>query len=102
MVTLIEDLHWLDDASDRFDAELVENVPATRALLLLNFRPEYAADWLERSRVQRIDLQQLSPDAVREMLAAAIGDDRSVLGLPERIHARAGGNPFFAEGSSRP
>ncbi len=97
VVTLIEDLHWLDDASDRFVAELVEIAPATRALVLLNTRPEYAADWLGRSSVQQIALQPLGPEAVREMLAAAIGDDPSVRGLPERIHARTGGNPFFAE-----
>ena len=97
VVTLIEDLHWLDDASDRFVAELVEIAPATRALLLLNFRPEYAAEWTQRSGVQHIALQPLGPEAVREMLAAAIGNDPSVRGLPERIHARTGGNPFFAE-----
>jgi class 3 adenylate cyclase/tetratricopeptide (TPR) repeat protein len=97
VVTLIEDLHWLDDASDRFVAELVEIAPATRMLLLLNFRPEYTAEWTKRSSVQQIALQPLGPEAVREMLAAAIGDDPSVRGLPERIHARTGGNPFFAE-----
>ena len=97
LVTLIEDLHWLDDASDRFVAELVEIAPMTRMLLLLSFRPEYAADWTDRSSVQQIALQPLRPEAVREMLAAAIGDDPSVHGLAERIHARTGGNPFFAE-----
>jgi predicted ATPase len=56
VVTLIEDLHWLDDASDRFVAELVEIAPATRVLLLLNFRPEYAAEWTKRSTVQQIAL----------------------------------------------
>ncbi len=97
VVTLIEDLHWLDDASDRFVAELVEITPMTRALFLLNFRPEYAAEWTKLSSVQQIALQLLSPEAVREMLAAAIGDDPSVRGCPERIHARTGGNSFFAE-----
>src|SRR5437867_6346521 len=97
VVTLIEDLHWLDDASDRFVAELVEIAPATRMLLLLNFRPEYTAEWTKRSTVQQIALQPLGPEAVRGMLAGVIGDDPSVRGLPERIHARTGGNPFFAE-----
>jgi len=53
VVTLIEDLHWLDEASDRFVAELVEIAPATRSLVLLNFRPEYAAEWTKRSGVHR-------------------------------------------------
>src|SRR5262249_45245 len=85
VVTLIEDLHWLDDATDRFVAELMQIAPATRALVLLNFRPEYAAKWLTDSRVQQIALQPLEPAAVREMLVAAIGDDASVRGLPEQI-----------------
>jgi class 3 adenylate cyclase len=97
VVTLIEDLHWLDDASDRFVAEMVKIAPATRTLLLLNFRPEYTAEWTKLSSVQQIALQPLGPEAVRQMLAAAVGDDASVRGLPDRIHARTGGNPFFAE-----
>ncbi len=97
VVTLIEDLHWLDGASDRFVADLVEIAPATRHLVLLNFRPEYTAEWRTSASVQQIALQPLGPEAVREMLAGIIGDDASVRGLPERIHARTGGNPFFTE-----
>jgi tetratricopeptide (TPR) repeat protein len=97
VVTLVEDLHWLDAASDRFVAELVEIAPATRMLVLLNFRPEYAAEWIERSTVQQIALQPLGPEAVREMLAGTLGNDPSVRGLPQRIHARTDGNPFFTE-----
>jgi tetratricopeptide (TPR) repeat protein len=47
--------------------------------------------------VQQIALQPLGSEAVREMLAGIIGNDASVRGLPERIHARTGGNPFFTE-----
>jgi hypothetical protein len=49
----LEDLHWLDDASDRFVAELVEIAPATRSLVVLNFRPEYAAEWTQRTASSR-------------------------------------------------
>jgi predicted ATPase/class 3 adenylate cyclase len=97
LVTLIEDLHWLDAASDRFVAELVEIAPAARILVLLNFRPEYRAAWTTGSSVQRIALQPLGSEAVREMLAGIIGNDASVGGLAERIYARTGGNPFFTE-----
>jgi class 3 adenylate cyclase/tetratricopeptide (TPR) repeat protein len=97
VVTLIEDLHWLDGASDRFVAELVEIAPATCTLVLLNFRPEYTAAWRSSAAVQQIILQPLGPEAVREMLAGMIGNDATVRGLPESIHARTGGNPFFTE-----
>jgi class 3 adenylate cyclase len=97
VVWFIEDLHWLDDASDRFVAELVEIAPVTRAFLLLNIRPEYAAEWTKRSGVQHIALQPLGPEAVSEMLAGLVGNDATTRGLSELIHARTGGNPFFAE-----
>jgi len=96
-VALIEDLHWLDDASDRFVAEMVKIAPATRLLLLLNFRPEYAAEWRKLSSIHHIALQPLGPEAVRQMLAATIGDHPSVRSLADQIHTRTGGNPFFAE-----
>ncbi len=97
VVTLIEDLHWLDGASDSFVAELVEIAPATRQLVLLNFRPEYSSEWRTSASVQQIALQPLGPAAVREMLAGLIGGDESIRGLPQLIHARTGGNPFFTE-----
>jgi adenylate cyclase len=97
VVTLIEDLHWLDGASDRFVAELVEIAPATRQLVLLNFRPEYTAEWRTSASVQQIALQPLGPEAVGEMLAGILGNDESVRDLPDRIHGRTGGNPFFTE-----
>jgi hypothetical protein len=50
-------------------------VPASRGLLLVNFRPEYAAEWTQRSSVQCIALQPLGPQAVREMLGGLIGTD---------------------------
>ena len=44
-VTLIEDLHWIDAASEAFLEHMVDaRRPARRSLLLVNFRPEYRAD----------------------------------------------------------
>src|SRR5262249_40574768 len=40
-ITLLEDLHWFDSGSDAFLPPLVEARAGTRALLIVNFRPEY-------------------------------------------------------------
>jgi len=40
-VLVLEDLHWFDGASDAFLETTVESIPASRDLLLMNFRPEY-------------------------------------------------------------
>jgi len=96
-VILLEDLHWFDGASDAFLETFVESVPATRDLWLLNFRPEYQARWMQRSYYQHLPLQPLAPDAIRQLLRDELGDDSSVATLPEMIHARTKGNPFFIE-----
>jgi hypothetical protein len=42
-VLVLEDWHWFDGASDAFLETTVESIPASRDLLLVNFRPEYQA-----------------------------------------------------------
>ncbi len=96
-VLLIDDLHWVDPGSDAFIAQLVDVVESTRTLLLLNFRPEYRAEWMQRSYYQQLPLATLSPDDIQALAADLLGPDPSVSKLPERIAARTGGNPFYTE-----
>ena len=96
-VILLEDLHWFDGASDAYLETTVENLPATRNLLVVTFRPEYHAPWMERPYYQTLPLQPLDPEAIHALLRDQLGEDPSVVGLPQIIHARTKGNPFFTE-----
>jgi class 3 adenylate cyclase len=96
-VTMIEDLHWLDDASGEFLAHMVDARAGSRNLLLLNFRPEYHADWMQKSWYRQIPLTPLGREAIAELLADLLGTDPSIATLAGPIHARTGGNPFFTE-----
>jgi class 3 adenylate cyclase/tetratricopeptide (TPR) repeat protein len=96
-VMLFEDLHWLDGASEAFLENLAEMVPATRTLLLVNFRPEYHAEWMQHSPYQQLSLLPLGAAAVRELLAGLLGSHPSLADLGDRIFAHTGGNPFFVE-----
>jgi class 3 adenylate cyclase len=58
---LLEDLHWFDAASERLLATLVDAMHDTRTLLLLNFRPEFHAEWMQRSGYQQLPLRPLAP-----------------------------------------
>jgi adenylate cyclase len=58
-VTMIEDLHWLDAASAEFLEHMVEAREGTHSLLLLNFRPEYRAEWMQKSWYRQIPLTPL-------------------------------------------
>ena len=96
-VLFFDDLHWIDPASDAFLAQLVEAARGTRTLLLVNFRPEYRADWMQRSDYQQLPLTPLGSEALRALLAQLLGCDPSVAELPAAIEARTAGNPFFTE-----
>jgi len=96
-VILVEDLHWLDPGSEAFLANLIESLPGTRTLLVVNFRPEYAADWMKKSYYQRLPLLPLSEEAIAAMVSDLIGDDPSLDGIADLIAERTGGNPFFIE-----
>jgi class 3 adenylate cyclase len=96
-VTIVEDLHWLDPASEVFLANQVEAVQGSGSLTLLNFRPEYHAPWMSRSYYRQIALLPLGAQATGELLADLLGADPSLDGLAELIRERTQGNPFFIE-----
>jgi class 3 adenylate cyclase/tetratricopeptide (TPR) repeat protein len=96
-LTLFEDLHWIDPASEAFLETYLEAVHGTRGLVLVNFRPTYQAPWMSRSYYRQIALTPLSETAVRELLIELLGTDPSLDGLLELIQARTAGNAFFIE-----
>jgi predicted ATPase len=97
-VLMFEDLHWFDGASEDYvESVVVEIAPGNRTLVLLNFRPEYHATWMQRSYYQQLPLLPLSLDAINELFADLLGSDPSLRRLREVIQDRTGGNPFFIE-----
>jgi adenylate cyclase len=96
-ISLFEDLHWMDLASERFISNYVDAVQGVPGLLVVNFRPEYHASWMSKSYYRQIALVPLRPEAIDEMLRDLLGSDPSLQPLPELICARTGGNPFFIE-----
>jgi class 3 adenylate cyclase/tetratricopeptide (TPR) repeat protein len=96
-VIVLEDLHWIDEASAAFLEELVGAVPTTRTLLVATFRPEYEAHWMQSSAFERHELDPLDDEATGELLEELVGGDPSLEELAELIRDRTGGNPFFIE-----
>src|SRR5262245_26921140 len=88
-VLLMEDLHWFDEASMVFVEGVVEALPGTRTLLLLNFRPEYHPAWTQHDFTE-LPLLPLGPEAIANLLRDLLGTDASVAPLLEHIRARTG------------
>jgi class 3 adenylate cyclase/tetratricopeptide (TPR) repeat protein len=97
IVSVIEDLHWMDEGSAAMLGELIAAVEGTQTLVVVNFRPEYEPDWTGPADYHEIELEPLGPADTAELLRDLAGEDPSLDGLAELIHERTAGNPFFIE-----
>ena len=97
IVTVIEDLHWMDAGSAAMLGELFDAVEGTQTMVVVNFRPEYTPEWTGPPDYHRISLEPLGATDTAELLRDLAGDDPSLDGLGELIHERTAGNPFFIE-----
>jgi class 3 adenylate cyclase/tetratricopeptide (TPR) repeat protein len=96
-VIIVEDLHWLDEASADFVGTLVDAVASTRTMLVLTFRPSYVASWMNCSYYHQILLADLTPTQTIALVSELIGDRSELHDVRRRVAERSGGNPFFAE-----
>lgn len=96
-VLVIEDLHWLDEASEAFIDTIVDAIDGTRTMALVNFRPSYAASWMRRPYYEELSLAELKSTDIRALVDGLLGDDPQLSEVREHVADRSGGNPFFAE-----
>lgn len=96
-VLLIEDLHFLDPASEQFVEQLCKAVAGSRSLLLLNYRPDYLSEDLLPLIDEQISVSALGEAEIRRLMTEALGPDSELAPLIEQICERARGNPFYAE-----
>jgi predicted ATPase len=96
-VLIVEDVQWMDAASQRFLAGLVAAVRAAGVLAIATFRPDHLPPWLKSSSVDRIVLRPLERSACEELVRGLLGPEASERELLQRIAERAAGNPFVAE-----
>ena len=96
-VVIIEDLHWIDAASEEFVEALADAVVGTTTLLVVNFRPGFAAPLMQRSHYRQINMPPLPAAQAAILLQDHFGNDPSLALLSRNIIERAQGNPFFLE-----
>ena len=95
-VIIIEDLHWLDEASLDFLETWMAAVEGTNVLMVLTFRP----DWALPSRpawYRELALPELGLSEVGQVICDLIGDDPGLDQVVAHVAERSDGNPFFAE-----
>jgi class 3 adenylate cyclase/tetratricopeptide (TPR) repeat protein len=101
LLLVFEDLHWIDRDTQALLESLVESVPSHRALLLVNYRPEYQHGWGSKTYYAQIRLDPLAPETAETLLDVLLGPDAGLAALRSLLIERAQGNPFFFEESVR-
>jgi class 3 adenylate cyclase/tetratricopeptide (TPR) repeat protein len=101
LLIVVEDLHWIDGETQAILDSLVESLPTTRILLLVNYRPEYSHAWGQKTYCSHIRLDSLSSQSAEELMDALLGADADLGGLRRLLVERTEGNPFFLEESVR-
>src|SRR5262249_55490686 len=127
LVLILEDVHWIDKASEEVLAALVEAMATVPLLLVLVYRPEYLHAWagkayhtqltlarppspsrvemvrptLPRPYATRLPLEPLSPTQSAAMVQDLLGIDTLPVELERLIATRTDGNPLFVEELTR-
>ena len=101
LVLIFEDLHWIDSETQAFLNSLIESLPTSRILLLVNFRPEYQSSWGSKTYYAQLRIDPLPAESAEELLLGLLGAADQQRGLRQTLIDRTQGNPFFLEESVR-
>jgi predicted ATPase len=101
LLLVFEDLHWIDTEIQALLDRLVESLPTTRLLLLVNYRPEYEHGWGGKTYYTQLQLDPLASASAEELLTALLGNDPTLGPLKWLLITHTEGNPFFLEESVR-
>ena len=97
LVFVIEDLHWIDTASETYLATLLERLADAPLLVLMTYRPGYRPPGAEKSYFTQIALQPLSGEDSLKVVQAVLKTEQIPDPIARVILTRAEGNPFFLE-----
>jgi class 3 adenylate cyclase len=97
VLALLEDAHWIDPTSLDVFSRLIDRLPGLRALLVVTFRPEFAAPWVGRAHVASLQLSRFSRRQATAMIDRVTGAKALPAEVLEQIVTKTDGVPLFVE-----
>ncbi|MBK3660968.1 AAA family ATPase [Bradyrhizobium diazoefficiens] len=95
-VLLLEDLHWIDRASDVVVAAIA-SLAVPDLLVLLTSRPNGMPVWIARCHAEVVAMRPLDDDSGLEMLSDMLGSSETNADLKSRIISHTANVPLFIE-----
>jgi class 3 adenylate cyclase len=97
VLALLEDAHWIDPTSLDMFGRLIERLQGLRSLLVVTFRPEFAAPWLGRAHVTALSLNRFGRRQAVTMIERVTGGKALPSEVLEQIVIKTDGVPLFVE-----
>jgi class 3 adenylate cyclase len=92
-----EDLHWADPSTLEFLTLFLDQVPTTRLLVVLTFRPEFIPPWPARAHMTQLTLSRLARKQVEVMIERVTGGKALPAEVVQQVVAKTDGVPLFVE-----
>ncbi len=97
VLMIFEDAHWTDPTSLEAFSRTVDRLKTLPALLIVTFRPEFAAPWAGRSHVTSLALNRLGQRETAAIITHLVGNKELPADVMAEIVERTDGIPLFVE-----
>ena len=97
VLALLEDAHWIDPSSLEVFTRLVDHTPKLRACLVITFRPDFVAPWVDHAHVDLLALSRFGRRHALAMIDRVAGGKALPAEVLEQIVAKTDGVPLFVE-----
>ena len=92
-----EDLHWADPSTLELLTLFLQQVPTTRLLAVLTYRPEFTPPWGSHSYLSQLTLSRLAQSHVEVMVDKVTGGKALPAEIVRQIASKTDGVPLFVE-----
>ena len=97
VLMIFEDAHWADPTSLEAFGRVIDCIATLRVLLLVTFRPEFAAPWIGQPQVTALTLSRLPKRDIDAMIDGVVGNKALPASVRHDIIERTDGIPLFVE-----
>jgi class 3 adenylate cyclase/predicted ATPase len=101
VLIIFEDAHWIDPASQELLDLIVDHAQAIKALVVITYRPVFAAPWGGHPHVTSLTLNRLGRRHSQTMVTALTANKQLPAEVLEQILAKTDGVPLFVEELTR-
>ena len=97
VLMIFEDAHWIDPTSLELFGRAVNRIKTHPVLLIVTFRPEFNAPWIEQSHVMSLALNRLGEREATAIIERLVGNKELPADVMAEIVERTDGIPLFVE-----